>query len=65
MTDEQLEAAATIQAIAEEMTTVEKRWAAGKLRRQGRRLLEALDIVANEAVRQPVAVSDLEADHGD
>jgi hypothetical protein len=54
MTDEQLEAAATIQAIAEEMNACDKRWAAGKLRRQGRRLLEALDRLTQE-VRPPAA----------
>jgi hypothetical protein len=43
MTEEQLAAAATIQAIAEEFEQTQKRWGATDLRRQGRRLLDALE----------------------
>jgi hypothetical protein len=46
MTDDQLAAAATIQAIAEEFSETEKRWGPTDLRRQGRRLLDALDTLA-------------------
>jgi hypothetical protein len=61
MTDEQVEAAATIQAIAEEMNSVEKRWAAGKLRRQGRRLLEALDKLTQDGA---TTISGIASDQG-
>lgn len=45
MTDEQLAAAATIQAIAEEFERTQKRWGPTDLRRQGKRLLASLEIV--------------------
>ena len=45
MTDEQLAAAATIQAIADEFSTTQKRWGPTDLRRQGKRLLVALEAI--------------------
>jgi hypothetical protein len=54
MTDAQLAAAATIQAIAEEFSETEKRWSPTDLRRQGRRLLEALEAIVPKETISPL-----------
>ena len=58
MTDEQLAAAATIQAIAEEFERTQKRWGATDLRRQGKRLLAALEIVVPKDDISPLNMGD-------
>jgi hypothetical protein len=53
MTDAQLQAAATIQAIAEELRDTAEHWPPTHLRRQGRRLLGALDQLTEDGTFCP------------